>query len=167
MVSRHRFSTLAGLRALALIACATLALLLAACAQDEADSDEPLVLDLDDKARVTIEAEFSTTKIPRAGLQQIWLSQSSGWDPCPAMLSPEFPPDVCWIRVLIDETQVAVLLPEPNGTLGPYPILLHFDVFDFEPGEHLMWLIQVGRLEVRHTDGAPLQIEPPAEEPSA
>ena len=167
MVSRHRFSTLPGLRAVALIACATLALLLAACAQDEADSDEPLVLDLDDKTRVTIEAEFSTTTIPRAGLQQIWVRQSSGWDPCPAILTTEFPPDICWIRVLIDETLVAVLLPEPDGTLGPYPIPLHFDVFDFELGEHQVWLIQVGRLEVRHSDGASLQIEPPAEEPSA
>lgn len=148
---------------MALVACAALVLLAAACAEDETDSDEPLVLSLDDKARVTIEAEFGTTEVARAGLQQIWVNQSSGWDPCPEMLSTEFPPETCWIRVLIGEIPVAVLLPEPNGTLGPYPIPLHFDVFDFEAGDYQLWLIQVGRLEVRHTEGAPLQIEPAPE----
>lgn len=150
-----------------MLACAVLVLAFAACAQDEPNSDEPFVLDLDDKTRVTIVADIGTTTVPRTGLQQIWVTESSGWDPCPEMLGTEFPPETCWIRVLIGETPVAVLLPEPNGTLGPYPIPVHFDVFDFEPGEYQLWLIQVGRLEIRHTEGASLQIEPASEDASA
>lgn len=167
MLTRHLFPSLKRLRAVALVVCAALALLAAACAEDDTDSAEPFVLDLDDKARVTIDAEFSTTEIPRVGLQQIWVNQSSGWDPCPEMLSTEFPPDTCWIRVLIGETPVAVLLPEPNGTLGPYPIPVHFDVFDFEVGDYQLWLVQVGRLEVRHSEAAPLRIKPAQEETPA
>jgi len=168
MPTRHPVSVRTRLRAAALVACAALALLGATCAQDDTDSDEPFVLDLDEKARVTIEAEFGTAAIPRTGLQQIWVNRSSGWDPCPEMLSTEFPPETCWIRVLIGETPVAVLLPEPNGTLGPYPIPVHFDVFDFAAGDYQLWLIQVGRLEVRHTEGAPLLIEPaPEQTPTA
>ncbi len=160
-------ATLTRLPTLALAACVILALLLGACGPDEADPDEPFVLDLDDKTRVTIVADIGTTEIPGAGMQQIWVTESSGWDPCPEMLGTEFPPDTCWIRVLIGETPVAVLLPEPNGTLGPYPIPVHFDVFDFEPGEYQLWLIQVGRLEVRHTEGATVRIDSPPEETPA
>ena len=168
MPTRPRFPILRRLRAAALVACAALALFFAACADDDTDADEPLVLELDDKARVTIEADIGTAAIPRTGLQQIWVNRSSGWDPCPEMLSTEFPPETCWIRVLIGETPVAVLLPEPNGTLGPYPIPVHFDVFDFAAGDYQLWLIQVGRLEVRHTEGASLLIEPaPQQTPAA
>ncbi|MCY3895558.1 MAG: hypothetical protein OXG17_03700 [Chloroflexi bacterium] len=163
MPTRHLRPIRTRLRAAALVACATLALLCAACAEDDADADEPLVLELDAKARVTIDAEIGTAAIPRTGLQQVWVNRSSGWDPCPEMLSTEFPPETCWIRVLIGETPVAVLLPEPNGTLGPYPIPVHFDVFDFAAGDYQLWLIQVGRLEVRHTEGAPLLIVPAPE----
>ena len=161
MPTRHPFPTLPRLRALALAACAVLALILAACADDEAATDEPFTLDLADKARVTIDADFGTTTVPAAGLQQLWLSQSSGWDPCPEALGTEIQPETCWIRVLIDETQIAALLPEPDGTLGPYPIPVHFDVFDFEPGSHVFWLLQVGRLELRKTEQFQFQIEPP------
>ena len=167
MVTRRSRTLLARLCALALAACAALALALAACEPEAAEPDEPLTLSLDDKARVTIDAEISTTKLTNAGLQALWVRESSGWDPCPEMLSTEFPPETCWIRVLISETQIAVLLPAPDGSLGPYGIPVHFDVFDFEPGEYEVWLIQVGRLELRHTEASPLQIEPPAEAPSA
>ena len=164
MPARFTTTNLASLRALVLLACAVLALVLSACGPEEPDADEPFVLDLDDKTRVTIVADIGTTEIPGAGLQQIWVTESSGWDPCPEMLGTEFPPDTCWIRVLIGETPVAVLLPEPNGTLGPYPIPVHFDVFEFAPGEYQLWLIQVGRLEVRHTEGATVRIDPAPQE---
>lgn len=164
MLTQHLLPTLRRLLALALIACAALALVLAACAADEADADEPLVLDVDDKARTTIEAEFGTTTIQRMGRQEVWITQSSGWDPCPEVLGTEFQPETCWIRAYIDETQIAVLLPEPNGTLGPYAIPVHFDVFDFAPGDHFLRLVQVGRLELRYTDASPLEIVLPAEE---
>lgn len=159
-------SSPAALRVLALAVGLALALVLAACADDEA-GDEPLALALADKTRVKIDAEFGTTKVPLAGRQELWVNQSSGWDPCPEVLGTEFPPDTCWIRVVIDETQVAVLLPEPNGTLGPYPVSVHFDVFDFEPGEHYFWLVQVGRLELRETEQFPFQLEAPPAEGSA
>ncbi len=164
MTARFTTSTLAGLPTLVLLACAMLALALGACGPEEPDADEPFVLALDDKTRVTIMADIGTTEIPAAGLQQIWVTESSGWDPCPEMLGTEFPPDTCWIRVLIGETPVAVLLPEPSGTLGPYPIPVHFDVFQFAPGEYQLWLIQVGRLEVRHTEGATVRIGPAPQE---
>jgi len=139
------------------------ALVLAACGPEATDPDELLVLDVSDKARVTIEAEFGTTKVQRAGRQELWISRSSGWDPCPEVLGTEFQPETCWIRAYIDETQVAVLLPEPNGTLGPYAIPIHFDVFEFLPGEHFLRLVQVGRLELRYTEASRLEIELPAD----
>lgn len=139
------------------------ALVLAACGPEATDPDELLVLDVSDKARVTIEAEFGTTKVQRAGRQELWISRSSGWDPCPEVLGTEFQPETCWIRAYIDETQVAVLLPEPNGTLGPYAIPIHFDVFEFLPGEHFLRLVQVGRLELRYTEALRLEVELPAD----
>ena len=131
MFSGHHLRTLTRLRAPAWAACVAVALVLAACGPEEPESDEPIVLDVADKARVTIEAEFGTTKVEMAGLQELWITRSSGWDPCPEMLGTEFQPETCWIRAYVDETLVATLLPEPNGTLGPYAIPLHFDVFDF------------------------------------
>ena len=163
MLTRHLSSSRPRLCAAALVACALLALGLVACAPDEAESDEPLVLDVDDKARVTIEAEFGTTKIHLAGRQELWITRSSGWDPCPEALGTEFQPETCWISAYIDETRVAVLLPEPNGTLGPYAIPVHFDVFDFKPGDHFLRLVQVGRLELRYTEASPLEIVLPPE----
>lgn len=163
MLVRNTFPTLSRLRALALGACAVVALLLAACEPEAADPDEPIVLDVSDKARVTIEAEFGTTKVQLAGRQELWITRSSGWDPCPEVLGTEFQPEACWIRAYIDETQVAVLLPEPNGTLGPYAIPVHFDVFEIPPGKHFLRLVQVGRLELRYTDASPLEIELPAD----
>jgi len=141
-----------------------LALVLAACGPEDQESDEPLVLEVADKARVTIEAEFGTTTLPGAGRQELWITRSSGWDPCPEMLGTQFQPETCWIRAYIDETLVATLLPEPNGTLGPYAVPIHFDVFDFAPGQHFLRLVQVGRLELRYTDAAPLEIVLPEEE---
>ncbi len=163
MLTRHPRSTILLLRVVALMTCAALALGLGACAQDGAESDEPLVLDVGDKARVTIEAEFGTAKVQRAGRQELWVTRSSGWDPCPEVLGTEFQPESCWIRAYIDETPVAVLLPEPNGTLGPYAIPIHFDVFEFQPGEHFLRLVQVGRLELRYTEASPLEIVLPPE----
>lgn len=152
------------LRALASLACIALALALVACGPDEPESDEPYVLDVADKARVTIEADFGTTTVQGAGRQELWITRSSGWDPCPEMLGTEFQPETCWVRAYIDETLVATLLPEPNGTLGPYAIPIHFDVFDFAPGQHFLRLVQVGRLELRYTDASPLEIVLPEEE---
>ena len=163
MVTRRQLPILTRLRALALAACAVVALVGADCGLGEAESDEPFVLDVGDKARVTIEAEFGTTKVVRLGLQELWITQSSGWDPCPDVLGTEFQPDTCWISAYIDETRIAVLLPEPNGTLGPYAIPIHFDVFDFAPGQHFLRLVQVGRLELRYTEASPLEIELPPE----
>lgn len=161
MPTRRPFATVTRLCALALTAWAVLALVLAACGLGEAESEEPVVLDVDDKARVVIEAEFGTTKVSLEGRQELWITRSSGWDPCPEVLGTEFQPETCWIRAYIDETQVATLLPEPNGTLGPYGIPIHFDVFDFLPGEHFLRLVQVGRLELRYTEASPLEIELP------
>ena len=141
-----------------------LALVLVACGPGEPESDEPFVLDVADKAQVTIEAEFATTKVQIAGRQELWITRSSGWDPCPEVLGTEFQPETCWIRAYIDETLIATLLPEPNGTLGPYAIPVHFDVFEFAPGHHFLRLVQVGRLELRYTDASPLELELPAEE---
>ena len=152
------------LHALAWAAWVALALMLAACGPEEPESDEPLVLDVADKARVTIEAEFGTTTVEMAGRQELWITRSSGWDPCPEVLGTEFQPETCWVRAYIDETLVATLLPEPNGTLGPYAIPLHFDVFDFAPGRHFLRLVQVGRLELRYTDASPLEIVLPEAE---
>ena len=167
MFSGHHLRTLTRLRAPAWAACVAVALVVAACGPVEPESGEPLVLDVADKARVTIEAEFGTTKVEMAGLQKLWITRSSGWDPCPEMLGTEFQPETCWIRAYVDETLVATLLPEPNGTLGPYAIPLHFDVFDFAPGQHFLRLVQVGRLELRFTDASPLEIVQPAEESPA
>ena len=167
MFSGRHLPTLTRLRALAWAACVALVLALAACGPDDAASDEPFVLDVADKARVTIEAEFGTTKVEMAGLQELWITRSSGWDPCPEMLGTEFQPETCWIRAYVDETLVATLLPEPNGTLGPYAIPLHFDVFDFAPGQHFLRLVQVGRLELRYTDASPLELVLSAEETPA
>ncbi len=154
-------------RAVALAACAVVALVLAACEPEEPESDEPIVLDVADKARVMIEAEFGTSKVALDGRQELWVTRSSGWDPCPEMLSTEFQPETCWIRAYIDETQIATLLPEPDGTLGPYAIPIHFDVFDFAPGDHFLRLVQVGRLELRFTEASPLEMElPPKESPT-
>ncbi|MDE2868423.1 MAG: hypothetical protein OXR64_05510 [Chloroflexota bacterium] len=164
MFSGHQLPTLSRLRALASVACLALALALAACGPDEPESDEPFVLDVADKAKVTIEAEFGTTKVQMAGRQELWVTRSSGWDPCPEVLGTEFQPETCWIRAYIDETLVATLLPEPNGTLGPYAIPIHFDVFEFLPGQHFLRLVQVGRLELRYTDASPLEIVLPVEE---
>ena len=150
------------LRVLALAACVALALAFTACEPDAPESDEPLVLDVADKARVTIEAEFGTTRVEMAGRQELWITRSSGWDPCPEALGTEFQPETCWVRAYIDETLVATLLPEPNGTLGPYAIPIHFDVFDFAPGQHFLRLVQVGRLELRYTDALPLEMALPA-----
>ena len=164
MFSGHHFPTRTRLRALAWAACVALALVAAACGPEEPESDEPLVLDVADKARVTIEAEFGTTKVEMAGRQELWITRSSGWDPCPEALGTEFQPETCWIRAYVDETLVATLLPEPNGTLGPYAIPLHFGVFDFAPGHHFLRLVQVGRLELRYTDASPLEMVLGAEE---
>lgn len=165
MFARTTFQTLSRLCALALGACAAAALILAACGPEAADLDEPVVLDVGDKAKVTIEAEFGTTEVPLAGRQEVWVTRSSGWDPCPEALGTEFQPESCWIRVYLDETQIAVLLPEPNGTLGPYAIPIHFDVFEFPPGVHYLRLVQVGRLELRYTEASRLTIELPADRP--
>lgn len=162
MSSRIQTPVPTRLRVLALAVCAALALIAAACGPEEPDTDQPLVLDVGDKAKVTIEAEFGTTSVQLAGRQEIWINQSSGWDPCPEMLDTKFQPETCWIRAYIDETQIAVLLPEPNGTLGPYAIPIHFDVFDFAPGGHFLRLVQVGRLELRFTDASPLEFVRPA-----
>ena len=159
---RYTLPTPKRLYALTLAACVTLLLGFAACGP-EADADEPFVLDVSDKARVTIEAEFATAKVELAGRQELWITQSSGWDPCPEMLGTEFQPETCWIRAYLDETQIAVLLPEPNGALGPYAIPIHFDVYDFAHGEHFLRLVQVGRLELRYTEAWPLELVPPAE----
>ena len=153
-------------RGLALAACAALVLLLVACGPEEGESEEPFVLDVEDKARVTIQADFGTSKVEMAGLQEVWVTQSSGWDPCPEVLGSEFQPETCWIRAYIDETPIAVMLPEPNGTLGPYPIQVHFDVFEFAPGRHFLRLVQVGRLELRFTEASPLEMVIPAETPT-
>lgn len=158
MISGHDVPTLTRLRALAWAACVALALVLGACLPEEPESDEPLVLEVADKARVTIEADFGTTTLEMRGRQEIWITRSSGWDPCPEVLGTEFQPETCWIRAYIDETLVATLLPEPNGTLGPYAIPLHFGVFDFAPGKHFLRLVQVGRLELRYTDALPLEM---------
>ncbi len=140
-------------------------LLAAACAEDaEVEPDE---LDLADKTRVTVEAEFGTSSIPRAGRQEIWVTRSVGWDPCPEVVGARHPPPTCWIRVLIDDVQVAVVLPEPDGSFGPFPVAVHFDVFDIAPGAHQIQLVQVGRLEVRATPPGALQVEPPPAEGSA
>ena len=157
-----QLSALTRLRALAWLAC--LALALAACGPNEPEPDEPIVLDVADKARVTIEAEFGTTTVEMAGRQELWITRSSGWDPCPEALGTEFQPETCWVRAYIDETLVATLLPEPNGSLGPYAIPIHFDVFDFAPGRHFLRLVQVGRLELRYTDALPLEMALPAPE---
>lgn len=164
MFSGHDVRTLTRLRALACAACVAAALVLAACGPDDADSDEPIVLDVADKARVTIEADFGTTKVEMTGLQELWITRSTGWDPCPEMLGTEFQPETCWVRAYVDETLIATLLPEPNGTLGPYAIPIHFDVFDFTPGQHFLRLVQVGRLELRYTDASPLELVLTAEE---
>ncbi len=102
-------------------------------------------------ARIRVDAEFGATAIAPVGSQVVWLLSSSGWDPCPALGEGALEPEICWIRVMLDETQLAVLFPEPEGTLGPLPLSINFDVFDIAPGPHELRLVQTGRLEIRET----------------
>ena len=63
---------------------------------------------------------------------------------------------------MIDDTQIAVVLPEPDGTFGPFPIAIHFDVFEFDVGSRQIQFVQVGRLEVRETKPLTLEFEAPS-----
>jgi hypothetical protein len=131
-----------------------LVLVLAACA-GEKSREQGLV----DKARIVIDAEFGSSSVRGEGRQNIWIMRSSGWEPCPEMFGAETAPETCWIRVFIDDTQVAVVMPEPDGTFGPFPVAIHFDVLDFSPGMHEVWMLQSGRFEIRETVGAKLRVE--------
>lgn len=102
-------------------------------------------------ARIRVDAEFGATAIAPVGRQVVWLLSSSGWDPCPTLGEGALEPEICWIRVMLDGVQLAVLFPEPEGTLGPLPLSVNFDVFDIAPGPHELRLVQTGRLETRET----------------
>ena len=127
---------------------------MAACASE--NFREPKLVD---RARIDIDVEFGASSVRRDGRQNIWVMRSSGWEPCPEMFGAEAAPETCWIRVFIDDTQVAVVMPEPDGTFGPFPVAIHFEVFDFSPGVHEIRLLQIGRFEIRETTGAKLRVE--------
>ena len=144
-----------------LVTAVVLALMLVACRDDGVlDPDASDVLDKD-KARATVEIELGTSKVTASGRQHIWVTTSDGWNPCPEPHGSKHPPELCWIRVMVDDTQIAIVLPEPDGTFGPFPIAIHFDVFDFGTGVHQIQLLQVGRLEVRETEPLTLEFEAP------
>ena len=142
-----------------LVTAVVLALVLLAC-RDEGVRD-PDVSEALDKVRATVPMELGTSKVTASGRQDIWVTSSDGWNPCVEAHDSKHPPEVCWIRVMIDDTQIAVVLPEPNGTFGPFPIAIHFDVFDFGTGLHQIQLLQVGRLEVRETNPLMIEFEAP------
>ena len=131
-----------------------LVLVLAACAGGNSPKQ-----DLEDKARIVIDAEFGSLSVRGEGRQNIWIMRSGGWEPCPEMFGAETAPDTCWIRIFIDDTQVAIVMPDPDGTFGPFPVAIHFDVLDFSPGLHEVRLLQIGRFEIRETAGVKLRVE--------
>jgi hypothetical protein len=118
-----------------------------------------------DKARVTVRADFGDGSIEGVGRQIVWLTHSDGWATCPESIGEELPPETCWIRVMVDDTQIAVLFPDQEGSLGPFPIVIHFGVFPIEPGVHLLQLVQSGRLEVRETAAVELVVRAPEAPP--
>ncbi len=132
-----------------LLVLASVVIALAAC--DAAGGGPEAAVDALPGARIRVDAEFGATAIAPAGAQIVWLLSSSGWDPCPTLSEGALEPEICWIRVMLDETQLAVLFPEPDGTLGPLPLSINFDVFDIAPGPHELRLVQNGRLDVRET----------------
>ena len=143
-----------------LLAAVVLTFVLLACTGDgvpKLDTSDAL-----DKVRATVEIELGTTKVTASGRQNIWVAGSNGWNPCEESHDAKHPPEDCWIRVMIDDTQIAVVLPEPDGTFGPFPIAIHFDVFEFDVGLRQIQFVQVGRLEVRETKPLTLEFEAPS-----
>ncbi len=136
-------------------------LLMAACGADDDSDNQVSILDAD-KPHVTVDATFGQTELEAVGRQTLWIRQSDGWDPCPDELVGDVPPEACWIRVFVDDTQVSILFPEPDGSLGPFPITIHFDVFHFGPGDHALRLVQSTRLDVRETAPTTLMIRLPS-----
>ena len=136
-------------------------LLMAACGADDDSDDLAAILDAD-KPHVTVDATFGQTELEALGRQTLWIRQSDGWDPCPDELVGDVPPEPCWIRVFVDDTQVSILFPDPDGSLGPFPITIHFGVFHLYPGEHALRLVQATRLDVRETAPTTLMIRPPS-----
>ncbi len=143
-----------------LVAAVVLALVLLACTDEGVPKLD--VPDESDKVRATVDIELGTTKVTASGRQNIWVSSSNGWNPCAESHDAKHPPEDCWIRVMIDDTQIAVVLPEPDGTFGPFPIAIHFDVFEFDVGSRQIQFVQVGRLEVRETNPLTLEFEAPS-----
>lgn len=138
-------------RASALVAAVGVAAALAACAE-ERPSGKPAPLPDDQKARVPLEAMFGDTTVDLVRRVRVWLLKSDGWTPCPEVASTAVPPRECWVRVTLNGEQIAILYPEPDGRLGPFPIPLHPEIFEFKPGTYALQLLQEGPLEVRQTE---------------
>jgi hypothetical protein len=154
--------TSGGLRAvMAPLIAAVVMLLVAGCGAD-GDGDSLAAILEADKTRVTVDATFDQTELVAEGRQTVWIRQSSGWDPCPDRLVADVPPEACWVRVFVDDTQVSILFPEPDGSLGPFPITIHFGVFQFAPGDHALRLVQSTRLDVRETAPTTLKVRLPS-----
>ena len=152
-----------GLRAaIAPAIAAVVMLLVAGCGADDEGDGVGAILEAD-KPHVTVDAAFGQTELVAEGRQTVWIQRSAGWDPCPDRLVGDVPPETCWVRVFVDDTQVFILFPEPDGSLGPFPITVHFGVFQFEPGDHALRLVQATRLDVRETEPTTLKVRLPSE----
>ncbi|MBM4435763.1 MAG: hypothetical protein FJ029_00715 [Actinobacteria bacterium] len=108
-------------------------------------------LTADQKPHVSIEATYGETTVDLVRRVRVWLLRSDGWTPCPELAASAGPPPECWVRVTLNGEQIAILYPEPDGWLGPFPIPLHPEIFQLKPGAYRLQLVQEGSLEVRLT----------------
>lgn len=91
-----------------------------------------------------IEVTLADNTVPPEGVGVLWVNRSVGWAPYESPGDGRLPPDEYGVQVFINDERIGVAWPDETGGLGPRPLAVPQNVWEFPLGEHTLKFVQKG-----------------------